>query len=229
MDTRAERIEGIARWLTDHPGETLTGPEVEEMYAGLGVEVSGRQARRDVEDARRLAAEQLRSPALPHWSEDVTGVQIRVTIARVLQTDPEPTIPQLRRAVTAAHGRAIEDGELKQLARSVYHKLFILPAVAEARKVMKEQPGSSWTNHRARFKADPLAHWNPFGVDPEMLRIRAVRGCLEMFWAMEGLDRRMSRQDAAVLLRASRLMMELADGEGGGVTVSRLEQIRYDG
>ena len=98
MDTRTQRVQALADWLTEHPDRAaeLTGPTVEEMYTSRGVEVSGRQARRDLEDARSLAADHLRSPALPHWSEDVTGADIRATIKTVLRADPEPTIPQMR-------------------------------------------------------------------------------------------------------------------------------------
>ena len=110
MDTRTQRVQALADWLTEHPGRAaeLTGPTVEGMYTSRGVEVSGRQARRDLEDARSLAADHLRSPAPPAL---VRGRDRRrhpaPTIATVLRADQQPMIPQLRQAVTAAHGRAI--------------------------------------------------------------------------------------------------------------------------
>ena len=146
MDTRTQRVQALADWLTEHPGRAaeLTGPIVEGMYTSRGVEVSGRQARRDLEDARSLAADHLRSAALPHWSEDVTGAAIRATIETVLRADHDPTIPQLRQAVTAEHGRAIGDGELRQIARRMYRHLYIDPAAAKAQQTLREQPSYEW-------------------------------------------------------------------------------------
>ena len=130
VDTRTQRVESIVTYLVNRPGEAdqLTGATVEKIYAKHGIEVSGRQIRRDIEDARRIAADRLRSPDVPHWSEDVTGAAIRATIETVLRADRQPTIPQMRQAVTAAHGRAIGDGELRQIARKAFRRLYIDPA-----------------------------------------------------------------------------------------------------
>ncbi|MCY4621330.1 MAG: hypothetical protein OXD34_05780 [bacterium] len=140
----------------DSPDRTaLTGTLVEKIYKSRGIEVSTRQARRDLEDARRDAAERLHTPDLPHWSEDVTGSALRATIEKVLRTDPQPTIPQLRRAVAAQHGRAIGDDELRQIARTVYTQLYIDPMIAKAKETLRDQPGSSSAAHQARRAADP--------------------------------------------------------------------------
>ena len=157
VDTRTQRVEAIATYMATKPeeAEKLTGPTVEQLYKKYGIEVSGRQARRDIEDARRIAADRLRSPTLPHWSEDVTGAAIRATIETVLRSDRRPTIPQLRQAVTAAHGRAIGDGELRQIARRAYRRIYIDPAVAGAHNTLREQPGYSWAVHQARAGTDP--------------------------------------------------------------------------
>ena len=178
MSNRAQRVESMATYLVNRPGEAdkLTSAKVGKVYAENGVEVSSRQIRRDIEDARRIAAARLRSPDVPHWSEDVSGAAIRATIETVLRSDSRPTIPQLRQAVTAEHGRAIGDGELRQLARAAYRHLFIDPAVTEARNTLREQPGYSWTTHQARSGADPLNYPNPFGPDPDAIRLRRSYG-----------------------------------------------------
>ena len=226
----------MATYLVNRPGEadTLTSAKVREVYAENGVEVSSRQIRRDIEDARRIAADRLRSPDVPHWSEDVTGAAIRATIETVLRSDRRPTIPQLRQAVTAEHGRAIGDGELRQLAREAYRRLFIDPAVTEAKQTLREAPGTSWASHEARRGTEPLNYANPFGVDPDEIRLRAL------MWTNQLLDSLSSggkvfHRDQNASLRALRLLRDLAadmDGDepdgGGGVTVSRLDQIHYE-
>ena len=235
MDTRAQRVESIVTYLVNRPGEAekLTGATVEKIYAKHGVEVSSRQIRRDIEDARRIAADRLRSPDVPHWSEDVTGAAIRITIGRVLLADREPTIPQLRQAVAAEHGRAIGDGELRQIARRVYRRMYIDPRVDEAQQTLRERPNHQWEYHQARSEADPLNYYNPFGVDSDEMRLRALVLTNQL---LGGLRRRgiLKPSDHNTALRALRLWLDLANDMGGdepdgsgGVTVSRLDQVHY--
>ena len=135
MQSRAERIESLATLLVRNPDvhTRLTGPTVEAIYQPNGIEVNGRQVRRDLEDAHQIAAGRLTGPgALPHWSEDVTGSAIRATIEGVLRTDHEPTFPQLRQAVAAEHAHSISDIELTQLGRRAFAKLYIRPQVKKA-------------------------------------------------------------------------------------------------
>ena len=235
MDTRAQRVESIVTYLVNRPGEAekLTGATVEKIYAKHGVEVSSRQIRRDIEDARGIAADRLRSPALPHWSEDVTGTAIRATIETVLRSDHHPTIPQLRQAVAGAHGRAIGDGELNKIARRIYRRMYIDPRAAKAQQTLRERPNHQWEYHQARSEADPFNYFNPFGVDSDEIRLRAL------IWTNQLLDELRSRgklkpSDHNTAIRALRLLRDLAedldhdepDGSGG-VTVSRLDQVHY--
>ena len=221
MDTRGQRVQALADWITEHPDRAaeLSGPIVEEMYTRWGVEVSVRQARRDLGDARSLAADPPRSPALPHWSEDVTGKAIRITIGRVLVADREPTIPQLRQAVAAAHGRAIGDGELRQIARSVYSRLYTDPLVAEAEEALRDLPGSSWSAHRARIHTDPLNYPNPFGPDPEATRLQSLVWCRRLLVQLTGRGGNIPRSNANTVLNTLRLMRDLSadapDTDGG--------------
>ncbi len=237
MDNRAQRIKSIVTHLVNRPGEAdqLTRATVETMYAEHGVEVSSRQIRRDIEEARSLAADRLQSPALPHWSEDIAGFDLRSTIAEVLRSDKYATISQLRQAVAVAHGRAIGDGELKMIAREVYRRMYIDPRVAKAKKTLREEEGTSWMAHRARMNADPLNYANPFGADPEAIRLRTLAWCNQLLAQLTGHGaNRIVPSNANAVLRTLRIMLDLADGpddaeasDAGGVTVSRLDQVHY--
>ena len=235
VESRTQRVKALADYISNNPDRTdLTGTLVEKIYESRGIEVSTRQARRDLEDARRDATERLHAPDLPHWSEDVTGSALRTTIEKVLRTDPQPTIPQLRRAVAAQHGRAIGDDELQQIARTVYTQLYIDPMIAKAEETLRDQPGSSWATHQARRDADPLNYPTPFGPDPNMIRHTALTWCNALLRQLS--TPKVNRADLNTVIRTLRLMRDLADdldhptdqNTADSVTVSRLDQIRYD-
>ena len=110
VDNRAQRVESIVTYLVNRPGEAekLTGATVEKMYAEHGVEVSSRQIRRDIEDARGIAADRLRSPALPHWSEDVdrhrsSGPPSQTVLRSDQSPDDPPTPASGRRRTRPGH------------------------------------------------------------------------------------------------------------------------------
>ena len=117
----------------------------------------------------------------------------------------------------------------------MYRHLYIDPAVAKARETLREQPGSSWVAHRARVNTDPLNYSNPFGPDPEAIRLRTLVRCHQLLAQLTGRgDTHISRSNANTVLRTLRLMRDLADdldgaeaSDAGGVTVSRLDQIHY--
>ena len=216
MQSRAERIESLATLLVRNPDvhTRLTGPTVEAIYQSKGIEVNGRQVRRDLEDAHQIAAGRLTGPgALPHWSEDVTGSAIRATIEGVLRTDHEPTFPQLRQAVAAEHTRLISDVELTQLGRRAFAKLYIRPQAKKAEEIVRNQPDGSWDSHKAGVNTDPLNYPNPFGQDPNEIRIRAVAHTNWLLKSLISADY-MNRKMASSILSALRMLRDVADDSG---------------
>ena len=117
----------------------------------------------------------------------MTGTAIRATIETVLRSDHHPTIPQLRQAVAGAHGRAIGDGELNKIARRIYRRMYIDPRAAKAQETLRERPNHQWEYHQARSEADPFNYFNPFGVDSDEIRLRAL------IWTNQLLDELRSR------------------------------------
>ena len=221
----------------DRP-EEMTGPRVDALYRARGIEVSERQVRRDIADARLIARRRMASPApLPHWSEDISHLAMMETIAGVLRIDDEPTLPQLRQAVEREHGRSVTDAELVKIGRRVYEILFIAPKVADAKKAL-EEAGPGWRTHQAKNYVDPLTYRNPFGIDPDAVRRLALKGTIRMM-SDQRTHGKISKADARPFATGLRMLYNLADdldtlgpapdaAGGGGVIISRTDTIHYD-
>ena len=89
--------------------------------------------------------------------------------------------------------------------------------MAKAREALREQPGSSWVAHRARINTDPLNYPNPFGPDPEAIRLRTLVWCHRLLVQLTGRggNTPISRSNANTVLRTLRLMRDLADDLDG--------------
>ena len=109
----------------------------------------------------------------------------------------------------------------------------LIRRVAKAQQTLREQPSYEWEYHRARSEADPLNYFNPFGVDSDEIRLRALVLTNQLLDTLRSRGK-LVRSDHNTALRALRLWRDLAndmDGDepdgSGGVTVSRLDQNHY--
>ena len=242
MDTRPKRVQALADWLERNPGDhdQLTGPNVAKLYTQHGVDVSVRQARRDISDARRVAGLMMEGPGpLPPWTEDLSAADVRRTIRRVLAEDAAPSLQELRRALAEDHGRSATNAELNEFARRVYASLYIQPLVEAAQKTLSSDKNyeDTWRNHDARLKNLDFLHENPFGPDPHSLRLYLIRTTVTLIRDITAQKSTLPRHHLT-LMAALRFLRELGDDvtasyaalddpdDGpGGVTVSRLDQI----
>ena len=106
--------------------------------------------------------------------------------------------------------------------------------IAKAKETLRDQPGSSWAAHQARRDADPLNYPTPFGPDLDMIRHTALTWCNALLRQLS--TPKVNRADLNTVIRTLRLMRNLADdldhptdqNTAEGITISRLDQIRYD-
>ena len=212
MENRADRVEAITSHLLDNPQSQITGAEVADYYKREGIAVSTRQARRDLEEARRrVTIQSHQGPALPDWCEPpaLDGGLIRSTIHQALTNDRHATLPQIASAVAAAHGRSISDAHLLPMARTIWQRIYIDPQVAKARTELAA-PTSTGQDLDMLSRADPINWINPFGTDTKLIRLRALTWYTRAANSL-GSKKTILRADVNLLLRTAKAMAELAD------------------
>ena len=228
--TRGERVLAVAERLVESEDpDSITSEQVRGWYADRGLDLSTRQVRYDLSDARELAAEALRSGQLPHWTTDVSGGDIRACIGQVIHDDHHASLPQIRAAVVGRFNRSITDSELKKIARRAYEVVVIGPRVEEAQKMLETLDGSTWRHHQARDWADPLSYRNPFGTDPEAVRSRVLVTASRIIRDLEGRQG-YNASKARVVHSLLRLMLDTIEEDeaeaGASTTLTRIEQLR---
>lgn len=213
METRQDRVNALASNLLDSGKAPVTGGDVVDFYQRQGIQVSERQARRDLEEARRRVSLQPLKPGLPDWREApaVPERDIRTVISDELEDDPYVGVAALVGAVARKHGRSIRERDIVPIARKVYRQLFIMPKVNKARERAETMDPHAFLKSDILHAVDPLVYPNPFGLDANEIRLKGYRNLARVSARLHSSRATLNRADLKVFLAANKQMLQLAD------------------